>query len=578
MIDLSKYYDYIEGDISFDYAHDLIKYLNGIEYSELTEEEHLIIQVELNTKIRLEPDRINSVFAKNKDEVILYLKERSDQTNNPLLKAQYSQFLYVLTKDNRYAKISIDNYHIIVEHYYKNEVEEGYPLYYARTLKQTISLVERTKHKVIKTKNFIIEHLRSENASQQSKTKILEQLKSCKLFKAVEINFIPQLCLDMANSDKTYYLIKSDLETGLFFALKDMTSHKALIPEIYELLGDNEKNQIKHYDGKDENIMIPHYNQATYKKMMEYYKRAKNQGKLNNSTKLYNDNKKNLRLLKISHRIAASSQIQPSLDELFQSIVSAPTQAIVFDLCLGKNILFPTHDMLEKHVADNVNADLFKYLPPVHIDHNGNQRQIDVEDHLKYFMYDTWLHNYIQFTYDIILSCVDSKKLSYTEVKKVLLQSTFFGHELIVSRVNGQKLSYTFFNQIDIGLKSFFKECELLIQGKQCDWRVSIDIMALKFEGILRDIIGLQSGVITKVDKDGNTVDLLLDDLLRSEAFKAVFDKDDEDLFFYTFTNKGKNIRNCVAHGFYKPQDYTFYKAVLVLLSVFRLAKFVPNE
>ena len=69
MIDLSKYYDYIEGDISFDYAHDLIKYLNGIEYSELTEEEHLIIQVELNTKIRLEPDRINSVFAKNKDEV-----------------------------------------------------------------------------------------------------------------------------------------------------------------------------------------------------------------------------------------------------------------------------------------------------------------------------------------------------------------------------------------------------------------------------------------------------------------------------------------------------------------------------
>ena len=67
---------------------------------------------------------------------------------------------------------------------------------------------------------------------------------------------------------------------------------------------------------------------------------------------------------------------------------------------------------------------------------------------------------------------------------------------------------------------------------------------------------------------------MLLDDLLRTNACKELFTEEDRNLFYYTFTNKGLNIRNYVAHGFYMPQDYSTYNAILVFLCVLRLVRF----
>lgn len=44
-------------------------------------------------------------------------------------------------------------------------------------------------------------------------------------------------------------------------------------------------------------------------------------------------------------------------------------------------------------------------------------------------------------------------------------------------------------------------------------------------------------------------------------------------LFKQTFTNEGYNIRNDVAHGLLMPEEYTPYRALLVFMSILRLAK-----
>ena len=123
-------------------------------------------------------------------------------------------------------------------------------------------------------------------------------------------------------------------------------------------------------------------------------------------------------------------------------------------------------------------------------------------------------------------------------------------------------------------LRVSFEQCKILQKNQHPDWRFVIDFLSLKFEGILRDIVGLTSGLITKVDNKGNTTDMLLDDLLRDKSITKLFTTDDVNLFKFTFTSKGFNIRNNVAHSFYKPNDYTQFNAVLVLLSVLRLGKF----
>lgn len=106
--------------------------------------------------------------------------------------------------------------------------------------------------------------------------------------------------------------------------------------------------------------------------------------------------------------------------------------------------------------------------------------------------------------------------------------------------------------------------------------RSVINNLTIQFEGILRDIIRLYNGETSKVmgSNKEDVVEMLLDDLLRTEACRDLYTDEDRDLFYYAFTNKGLNIRNNVAHGFYLPLDYTSYKAILVFLCVLRLVRY----
>lgn len=146
------------------------------------------------------------------------------------------------------------------------------------------------------------------------------------------------------------------------------------------------------------------------------------------------------------------------------------------------------------------------------------------------------------------------------------------GEDRKIMRV-GKEFVYSWFQQIDYILKDFFRQVNLYLSGKSPDWRLIIDTLPMKFEGILRDMISIKGGVITKINSNGKTSDLLLDELLNEDKFLKIFDKDDKNLFEYVFTNKGLNVRNYVAHGFYKPIDYSLEKAILCFLCVMRLAK-----
>ncbi len=78
---------------------------------------------------------------------------------------------------------------------------------------------------------------------------------------------------------------------------------------------------------------------------------------------------------------------------------------------------------------------------------------------------------------------------------------------------------------------------------------------------------------ITKMKNVTNTENILLDGLLYKDCLHQVFDNNDMLLFRQTFTNDGYNIRNNMAHGLYIPQEYTSTKALLVFVSILRLAK-----
>ena len=133
------------------------------------------------------------------------------------------------------------------------------------------------------------------------------------------------------------------------------------------------------------------------------------------------------------------------------------------------------------------------------------------------------------------------------------------------------------FSQIDYGVEALIKQYNRFLQGKETDWRIPTDMLSIRFEGILRDMVG-DYGNITNVGKNNSTSQILLDRLLKEARTQGVFRDEDVDFFEYVFTSNGHNIRNDVAHAIYIPQDYGILQATMVFLCVLRLTTFRAKE
>ena len=102
---------------------------------------------------------------------------------------------------------------------------------------------------------------------------------------------------------------------------------------------------------------------------------------------------------------------------------------------------------------------------------------------------------------------------------------------------------------------------------------LSIDSLTLKFEGILRDFIRITGGTTIKI-KNGISEEILLEEMLEHKIIKETYEEAEIELFKLVFTRKGINIRNDIAHSFYKTSDYNFKKISLILLCILRISRF----
>jgi hypothetical protein len=532
----------------------------------------LIISIENNSLSVLGSDYIRDKFINYIDFVKDYLNKRLKNITNYLLIANYNYFLYCLTRHNKYGEQAIEQYNQLFLLYIENSDKTDLNRYYQRLLEVIINLTQSTKYKMEKFKELIHNILKEPKINNRKKTRIIDSISKTTLFKIKEIDYLSELCCNLAKKETDYNFIEINLQLGLQISKRLQNTEMQRI--FNELLGDNEYKKIKLYDGKPENIIIPHNNSYSFIKIIQYYKNSKNEKKRDKAILEYNLNKKNCKTLKINSlgKTKKETEKQTIVEKWFFSIISSSTKQIILHLIIGDNLMFITDEYLEKYAEKNKNNIIYKFFPPKWIDINNNVNEVDVKENLKFQFYSSSLLKTIDFVSKIIMISIANKKLSYKKLSKFLHNDFYFGKESIFTR-NDKSLSYTWFSMIDIGLKSFFKQCKLLQKNKEPDWRFSIDFLSLKFEGILRDIICLV-GVITKVDNKGNTTDMLLDDLLRSNSINKIFSKDDLNLFQYTFTRKGLNIRHNVAHSFYKPQDYKSFNAVLVFLCILRLSKF----
>lgn len=508
-------------------------------------------------------------IQRDKEKLVKYYIDRLGHTNNNFLLARYSHLLYLFTHKENWCDISIKKYKEIITDLSQNP-ETAYEC------KQTLELVfdfwssQRSKI-ILEIKPLITELIKEGN--DLLKISIIQfvekqQSQNHKLYRASESDFFVPLCKELAIKIDNYHKRKNIATVGIYFALKNPKKFKSIIDELYVILGDNEEQLIHSSEGQEENLAIAPMNQQTLKTMIEYYKRGHCKEKEEFAIRRYIENRKNIKYIPIAVSRQRDSNLTKEIKEYFQEISKLNSNEYLVYLIMGDQLVFPLNKYLDKQSETEY---LYKKMTKqVIADIKGNERPAD-KDWDKFMMYQISVNNGIGWLISTIVEAHKQKKISYAKIKRFLLEQTVLGISLYANRINS-KITYTWFKQIDFAIKDFFKQLGKIQLGKTPDWRLVIDVLPSKFEGILRDMINLSGGVTTK-KKDETTEEITLEALFDTPTFLELFDIDDKNLFEFVFTKKKLNIRNYVAHGMYIPQDYSMVKAVLVFLCILRLAK-----
>lgn len=511
-----------------------------------------------------------------KQRYIFYLQNRiNEQIHNSFLLSKYYNALYVLTNNRKYCIESIKNTYALFNYYISHEGP-----HYKHNAYQALGYVFRMSRKVKVDQSQIeidlVSLLKDDSTPDLTKYWILIAIKTdfnCCKYKSLD--FAPQLCLDIFLRMDDYTMCKNILEVGEFFANHYKTVNQTV---FYEHLGDNENKRIRTIDHSESNIIISHANQQAYLQMMKYYKRAGNNEKLIAATREYNDNKSNLKYITIEESQVVSEKEKKHINGIVKKMGECHIETLIYFLSSDNRYIFPSHKFIEETWGRVEDAHYFhvEHFSAVKNDINGNQQETTYESMYKSQAFQMWITNSFKLILRKILAInFEGRRLTYNKIKHILLQHSTFGMEIFTER--GQKeIKYCWFDRVDIAIKDYFTQLHNERIGKPSDWRLVINTLTIQFEGILRDFIRVYSGETTKIKDGKKTIvsEMLLDDLLRTESFAKLFSDEDKDLFTYTFTNEGYNIRNNVAHGFYLPCDYTAFKATLVLLCVLRLVRF----
>ncbi len=363
------------------------------------------------------------------------------------------------------------------------------------------------------------------------------------------------------------------LSLAVFFSQK--TSNRNLFKTANELLGDFEYQKLQPHE--DRNIAISHMNEYHYKNIINHYKLAGQKEKQAKAIKEFEENQKRHRFIKIQSKavVKDARQISELKSKQIETLLAYDSNMFIYRLCFdGEALLFPPNEKIKNSVNKLMEQCVTQeFFNPVLVDMNMNTTSVSPENLGLHQYYHIFLQNHtLPFLTELFKRANSKRKLSYSKLRKALLR-TAFGISFEDIRGDG-KIEYNWFSLIDIGIQEFLKQfSKAIIKEKPVDWRIPIEFLSLKFEAILRDIIKIAGGEVTNVREDGDSELFLLDKLLDSDVVKEVFNEDDIFLFKHTFTKIGLNIRNDVAHGFYKPHDYSLSKALLVFLSILRLNK-----
>ncbi len=507
------------------------------------------------------------------EEAIKYLKKRSNEARNPILISRYNHILFELEKNSKFAIEAISAYKQLIY----LMLEDDFYDRFIPSVQAVLRLTERTKYQVNNTKNELLELAFKENIDIYKKQSIIKEFIDSPIFKSYELKFYPELALEWISQLKKndYYQKKEILKSALKVAISNGINKEI----FYEKLAENEDFVLQqHLDDKD--FIKP----KILGEIMAYYKNAKNWDKYEEFNKEYARVKSlaELSLIEIPLDGDLHRLINDEINRNLKTILTWDSDRIFAYFSIHSD-LFPDIETIISQSNKNYNQSFLRHATSMVYDINGNVKALTDEEGLEH---ETRKNYQIVFALSVLPTFIRTMqtgvfnfKISYNHLYLYLIRNSWFGQKLPKMKLTAKKENETY-NWLDLmapALLNFFMQLEAsFLLGSEnlfSNYVLAIDSLTLKFEGALRDFVRLLGGSSSKFKND-EIKEMLLEDLLNSEIAKKEFTDNDIALFKMVFTNKGDNIRNNVAHCFYKADDYRLEMICKIFLCILRLGKY----
>lgn len=501
-----------------------------------------------------------------------YLEKRISETSNTWLKSRYSHILWQELKHNKYALIAINNYISTINKIIAEEARE-LPILLSAILyiaKKTKSGIEPSKEAAISLLNNLPNWFKNSILTVIIENNILETKELQEIAKS-----IPKW---IENENPTsYFHNKYSLET----ALKLYNKLQKPTNVIYNLLAENEDLILEQHQDDKDFVKI-----TTLGTKARYLRKAGEKEECERVLIEYNRLKQKVKLGKVSVTLddEKTELFNDFLNAKSEIILKLPTESILAFFSVNEELLVDPIDN-EKISNNSIKESIHHLFNTSSFDINTNFKNLNEDEKLKNEIIKNYIISHNIKVYSLFLKVfidgIISGKLNYYKIYSYLEKHTWFGLKFKRTIAENElDKNVSWLTMLAPGIHNLFSQFELSVlnnTNKINNFILSIDSLTLKFEGALRDFIRLSSGNTT-IEKNGNLQEQLLEELLDNSTTRKYFSDRDIELFKFTFTKNGKNLRNNVAHSFMEFSDYSLQVASLVFFCFLRLGKYTFDK
>jgi len=571
---LKDYYDYIKNDNDFDQKFGISSNLNSLRDSieDINEKKKCTLEIYFSD-FNFQQGNYVPLFSNNESsypsqslfEDFEYIKYRAslDDSISPKYLAKYNHLLWDSShKHIDYAKKAIDNYFNFLTSTLLPKDDNLSNRGFSEMFKNLFVLAQTINHKKDDSLKYLIDKLDTEDINGFQKYLLMDFVtkNSKKLDKEYTNRFFEYskevIEKDLyPDFDKEYLQLLIDISINLGKSQKD----------FHNKLGDcHIADSSKH----KESFVVHDF----YLKALKEYQKAGNKKKIEEVTVLIEKAKDNLNFksIKTEHSSPELQKWYDALNEMTTNLVEKGESKDIYEYLILSDQIFPKAKVLDEKI-NSVMMDLVSTMT-FDINRNVSGKKGGINSYYIHIQNFTMRHLWLVFSKGL-----KNGKISFESLKDFLKNNTWYGVEFSIKNPAGKTETNSWLQLLTPALDSYFKQSEIDIKtntNSSSGYILSVDSLVLKFEGILREFSRSIGAQTIDIKENGTQERISFEKLLENEKFKELVPEDDIALFKFMFTSEGMNLRNNIAHCFFKSKDYSAEIMWLLICAFLKLGNY----